>query len=59
MPVPRLFEASSDPREQWVHVLATLLALGGPDTRTALVKEISGEELPGADALLVLRAAAR
>ena len=53
MPVPRLFEASNDPREQWVHVLATLLTLGGPETRTALVEEISGEALPGADALLV------
>jgi hypothetical protein len=53
MPVPRLFEASSDPREQWVHVLATLLGLGGPETRTALVEEISGEALPEADALLV------
>lgn len=53
MPVPRLFEASSDPREQWVHVLATLLALGGPETRTALVEEISGEALPDADAVLV------
>lgn len=53
MPVPRLFEASSDPREQWVHVLATLLGLGGPETRTALVEELSGEALPEADALLV------
>ena len=53
MPVPRLFEASNEPREQWVHVLATLLTLGGPETRTALVEEISGEALPGADALLV------
>jgi hypothetical protein len=53
MPVPRLFEASSDPREQWVHVLATLLALGGPETRTALVEEMSGEALPDADAILV------
>ncbi len=53
MPVPRLFEASSDPREQWVHVLSTLLALGGPETRTALVEELSGESLPDADALLV------
>jgi hypothetical protein len=53
MPVPRLFEASSDPREQWVHVLAALLALGGPETRTALVEEISGEALPEADAVLV------
>ena len=53
MPVPRLFESSSDPREQWVHVLATLLALGGPQTRSALVEEISGEALPDADAILV------
>lgn len=53
MPVPRLFEASSEPREQWVHVIATLLGLGGPETRTALVEEISGEALPDADALLV------
>jgi hypothetical protein len=53
MPVPRLFEASNEPREQWVHVVATLLGLGGPDTRTALVEEISGEALPDADALLV------
>ncbi len=53
MPVPRLFEASSEPREQWVHVLATLLGLGGPETRTALVEEISGEALPSADAMLV------
>lgn len=53
MPVPRLFEASTDPREQWIHVLATLLALGGPSTRTALVQELAGEDLPGADAVLV------
>ena len=53
MPVPRLFEASSEPREQWVHVIATLLGLGGPETRIALVEEISGEALPSADAMLV------
>jgi hypothetical protein len=53
MPVPRLFEASYEPREQWVHVIATLLGLGGPETRTALVEEISGEALPSADAMLV------
>ena len=58
MPVPRLFEAASDPRAQWAHVVATLLALGGPETRTALVQELSGEELPGADALLVREARA-
>ena len=53
MPVPRIFEAQFDPREHWVHVLATLLGLAGPQTRTALVEEITGEELPEADAMLV------
>lgn len=53
MPVPRLFEAASEPREQWVHVVATLLGLGGPETRTALVEEIAGEALAGADSMLV------
>lgn len=53
MPVPRIFEAQFDPREHWVHVVATLLGLAGPQTRTALVEEITGEELPEADAMLV------
>jgi hypothetical protein len=53
MPVPRLFEASTDPREQWIHVLATLLTLGGPSTRTALIAELAGEDLPGADVVAV------
>lgn len=53
MPVPRIFEAQFDPREHWVHVLATLLGLAGPQTRTALVEELTGEELPEADAMLV------
>jgi hypothetical protein len=53
MPVPRIFDAQFDPREHWVHVLATLLGLAGPQTRTALVEEITGEELPEADAMHV------
>lgn len=53
MPVPRIFEAQFDPREHWVHVLATLLGLAGPQTRTTLVEEITGEELPEADAMLI------
>ena len=53
MPVPRLFEAPSRPDEQWAHVLATLLSLAGPDTRSALVEELTGEALPDTDAMLV------
>lgn len=49
MPVPRLFEAPSDQRERWVHVLACLVGLSGPETRPALVAELTGEDLPGAE----------
>ena len=48
MPVPRLFEAAADPREQWAHVLACLVGLTGPETRPALLAELVGEELDGA-----------
>jgi hypothetical protein len=53
MPVPRLFEAGADPREQWVHVLATLLQLGTPQTRAALVAELVGDPVDGTDTMLV------
>jgi hypothetical protein len=53
MPAPRLFEAVDDPRERWVHVLATLLALAGPETRSALVEELGGEARPEAEAAVV------
>ena len=53
MPVPRLYEAFSEPREQWVHVLATLLQLGGPETRAALVAELLGDPIDGTDLMLV------
>ena len=49
MPVPRIFQSPSDPREEWAHVLATVLSLSGPETRSALVKELLGEELPGVE----------
>ena len=49
MPVPRLFEAPSDQRERWIHVMACLIGLSGPDTRPALVAELAGEDLPGAE----------
>lgn len=47
MPVPRLFEAPSDQRERWIHVLACLIGLSGPETRPALIAELTGEDLPG------------
>ena len=53
MPVPRLYEAFSEPREQWVHVLATLLQLGGAETRAALVAELLGDPIDGTDQMLV------
>lgn len=49
MPVPRLFEAPSDQRERWIHVLACLIGLSGPETRPALIAELTGEDLPGAE----------
>lgn len=48
MPVPRLFEAASDPREQWAHVIASLLAISTPETRAALLGELVGEAVEGA-----------
>ena len=48
MPVPRLFEVPSDQRERWIHVLACLIGLSGPETRPALIAELAGEDLPGA-----------
>ena len=47
MPVPRLFEGSIDQRERWIHPLACLIGLCGPETRPALVAELAGEDLPG------------
>jgi hypothetical protein len=49
MPVPRLFEAPSGQRERWIHVLACLVGLSGPETRPALLAELTGEDLPGVD----------
>jgi len=53
MPVPRLFEAASEQAEHWAHTLACLLELGGPETRAALVAELAGEPLAGAESATV------
>ncbi len=53
MPVPRLFDAPTDPREQWVHLLSSTLAMTSSETRAAFLKELTGEELPGAGAAQV------
>jgi hypothetical protein len=49
MPVPRLFEAPSDQRGRWIHVVACLIGLSGPETRPALLAELTGEDLPGVE----------
>ena len=57
MPVPRLYEAPTQPRQAWMHILATLLALGTPETREAMIAELTGgEDLPGAAAMNVSEA---
>ncbi len=48
MPVPRLFDAPSNQHERWIHVLACLIGLSGPQTRPALIAELAREDLPGA-----------
>jgi hypothetical protein len=48
MPVPRLFEVSPDPREAWIHVVATILSAGSAPTTAALVEDLVGEALPDA-----------
>lgn len=53
MPVPRLFETASETVEQWAHVVGSLLAIGGPRTAGALIAELVGETLPGAEAAFV------
>ena len=53
MPVPRLFEPAVDVREQWAHVLASLLALTGAETRAALLEEVLGEAPEAAERIQV------
>ena len=53
MPVPQLFEVPPDPREAWVHVVATLLSAGSDTTTSAFLADLVGEELQGAGAAAV------
>ncbi|MCB0882842.1 MAG: hypothetical protein KDC33_11590 [Thermoleophilia bacterium] len=48
MPAPRLFDVPSLPREQWMHVLATVAGLTEAATRTALLRELAGDDTPDA-----------
>ncbi len=53
MPAPRLFASHSEPRAQWTHVLASVLALCGPRHRTALMREFLDFDIAGADTAIV------
>jgi len=48
MPVPRLFEVPPDPREAWIHLVATILSSGSDATSAALLSDLVGEDLPDA-----------
>lgn len=53
MPAPRIFASQSEPRAQWTHVLASVLALCGPAHRTALMREFLDEDIEGVDSAIV------
>ena len=53
MPVPRIFAAQLTPREQWTHVLASVLALTATEHRAALLRDFTDEDLPGVDNTVV------
>ncbi len=53
MPVPRLFAAHAEPREQWTHVLASVLALCTTEHRAALLRDFTNEDLPGIENTVV------
>lgn len=53
MPFTRLFEVPAEPRDQWAHVVAVLLALTEAPTRQAFLAELMGEEVPGAESAQV------
>ncbi len=53
MPAPRIFASQSEPRAQWTHVLASVLALCGPQHRQALMREFLDEDIDGVDTAIV------
>jgi len=53
MPVPRIFAAQLTPREQWTHVLASVLALTTTEHRAALLRDFTDEDLPGVENTVV------
>ncbi|MBM3665603.1 MAG: hypothetical protein FJW92_07415, partial [Actinobacteria bacterium] len=48
-----MFASQSEPRAQWTHVLASVLALCGTDHRTALMREFLDEAIEGVDTAIV------
>jgi hypothetical protein len=53
MPAPRIFASQSEPRAQWTHVLASVLALSGAAHRTALMREFLDEDIEAVDTAIV------
>lgn len=53
MPAPRIFASQSEPRAQWTHVLASVLALSGPSHRQALMREFLDEDIDGVEGAIV------
>ena len=41
MPVPRLFDVPPLPREQWMHVVASLIGLTQAETRAAFLATLA------------------
>ncbi len=53
MPVPRMFASQSEPRAQWTHVLASVLALCSAPHRVALMREFLDEDIEGVEGAIV------
>jgi hypothetical protein len=53
MPAPRIFASQSEPRAQWTHVLASVLALCGAEHRVALMREFLDEDIAGVETAIV------
>lgn len=53
MPAPRIFASQSEPRAQWTHVLASVLALCSGEHRVALMREFLDEDIEGVETAIV------